>query len=148
MNRVRVTKIFPFEMAHALHGYDGNCAQIHGHSYRLHVTIIGHPISDSGSPKLGMVIDFGDLKKIVNERIISKLDHALVLSKAGGSVYSEAKEPLQRALYMDFQPTCENLISYISSELRPYFSSEVSLHSLRLEETATSFAEWFAMDND
>ena len=65
MATIRVTKSFTFEMAHALWNYDGPCRNIHGHSYELLVTISGHPITDENSPKLGMVMDFGDLKKIV-----------------------------------------------------------------------------------
>ena len=65
MARIRITKEFKFETAHALMGYDGLCKHIHGHSYELLVTVIGHPIEDESNPKLGMVMDFGDLKKIV-----------------------------------------------------------------------------------
>jgi len=66
----RITKQFTFETGHALYGYDGKCRNIHGHSYKLSVTVIGKPISDSSNVKYGMVIDFGDLKKIVNKEIV------------------------------------------------------------------------------
>ena len=64
---IRITKHFDFETGHALYGYDGKCKNVHGHSYKLWVTVIGKPISDVNNVKLGMVIDFGDLKKIVKE---------------------------------------------------------------------------------
>jgi len=64
---IRITKEFKFEMAHALKGYDGPCKNIHGHSYELMVTILGYPVVDESSPKLGMVMDFGDLKKNCQE---------------------------------------------------------------------------------
>ena len=73
MNRkqlIRITKEFKFEMAHALMGYDGLCRNIHGHSYGLNVTVAGYPIDEEGHPKLGMVMDFGDLKKIVRKAIV------------------------------------------------------------------------------
>ncbi len=70
MPTVRVTRIFRFEMAHALWGYDGLCKNIHGHSYVLKVTVAGSPITDPDDRKLGMVIDFGDLKRIVNKQIV------------------------------------------------------------------------------
>ena len=79
---IRLTKIFNFEMAHALYGYDGPCKNIHGHSDKLSVTIIGIPIKDSKSPKIGMVADFSDIKKVVGETIIQLLDHALVLNES------------------------------------------------------------------
>ncbi len=65
MSTIRITKQFNFETGHALYGYDGKCRNVHGHSYKLSVTVIGTPITDTAHVKLGMVIDFGDLKKIV-----------------------------------------------------------------------------------
>src|SRR5690606_19438176 len=78
---IRLTKMFEIEMAHALKGYDGLCKYIHGHSYKLEVTIKGTPINDHTNPKNGMVMDFKDLKKIVKEHILNVYDHALVLEK-------------------------------------------------------------------
>ena len=65
MSNIRITKQFNFETGHALYGYDGKCTNVHGHSYKLSVTVIGKPIEDTCNVKYGMVIDFGDLKKIV-----------------------------------------------------------------------------------
>ena len=79
MATIRLTKEFSFEAAHALDGYDGPCREIHGHSYRLFVTVKGHPSEDSRDPKYGMVMDFGILKRIVQEEVVSTFDHALVL---------------------------------------------------------------------
>ena len=67
MSNIRITKKFSFETGHALYGYDGKCKNVHGHSYKLSVTVIGSPITDLSNVKLGMVIDFTDLKKIVKE---------------------------------------------------------------------------------
>ena len=79
MTVIRLTKEFSFEAAHALDGYDGPCREIHGHSYRLFVTVKGCPAAGEGDPKCGMVMDFGVLKRIVNEEIVSHFDHSLVL---------------------------------------------------------------------
>ena len=68
MSKIRITKSFSFETGHALYGYDGLCKNVHGHSYKLDVTVIGSPISDSNNVKYGMVIDFKDLH--VNHRMI------------------------------------------------------------------------------
>ncbi len=73
MAKIRLTKKFHFEMAHALKGYDGLCAHFHGHSYYLTITIIGEPICQNEHPKNGMIMDFGDLKKMVHEEIIDHL---------------------------------------------------------------------------
>ena len=81
MATIRLTKEFTFEAAHSLEGYDGACREIHGHSYRLFVTIKGEPSTDAYDPKQGMVMDFGVLKRIVNEQIVSQFDHAFVMRR-------------------------------------------------------------------
>ena len=62
---ISITKEFKFETGHALYGYDGLCKNVHGHSYKLSVTVSGTPISDPKNKKYGMVMDFGDLKEII-----------------------------------------------------------------------------------
>ena len=81
MSQIRITKQFSFETGHALFGYDGKCRNVHGHSYKLSVTVIGQPITKVGAVKLGMVIDFSDLKKIVKEEVVDVFDHATVFNK-------------------------------------------------------------------
>ena len=81
MSKIRITKQFSFETGHALYGYDGKCKNVHGHSYKLSVTVIGTPILDHSNVKYGMVIDFSDLKKIVREEIVDQFDHATVFNK-------------------------------------------------------------------
>ena len=77
---IRITKEFKFETGHALYGYDGLCKNVHGHSYKLSVTLLGTPITDPDHVKYGMVMDFSDLKKIVNKTIVTPFDHATVLN--------------------------------------------------------------------
>lgn len=77
---IRITKIFTFETAHVLYNYDGKCKNMHGHSYKLFVTVKGNPINDLENPKNGMVVDFGDIKKIVKEEIIDVWDHAVLIN--------------------------------------------------------------------
>ncbi len=147
MANIRVTKIFRFEMAHALWGYDGLCKNIHGHSYILKVTVLGKPIDDPDNIKLGMVIDFGDLKRVVNKNIVDVFDHSLVLSrKAPVEKFENIPEMFDRRIWVDFQPTAENLVVYYADILREKLPENVLLHSIRLYETANSYAEWFAED--
>ena len=136
MKKIRLTKEFNFEMAHALWKYDGLCKNIHGHSYILEVTIIGEPISDENNPKLGMVMDFGELKSIINKEIINKLDHCLVInSKTPKTQISNLSEITERLIIVDYQPTCENLLIDFAQRLKRYFSDTIKLHSLKLRET-------------
>lgn len=135
-------------MAHALFGYDGPCKNIHGHTYHLSVTLMGIPIQDGGDVKLGMVVDFGDLKAIVKAQILDTYDHALVLNDNAPYSKSEViSNEFEKVILVPYQPTCENLLLSFVEKLKPLFSEDKKLISIRLEETPTSFAEWNAGDN-
>lgn len=149
MATIRLTKEFSFEAAHALEGYDGPCREIHGHSYRLFVTVKGRPSTVEGDPKCGMVMDFGLLKRIVSEEIVARLDHALILWATPEN--RPLRETLARQfgniVEVDYQPTCENMLDDFARRIAARLPRGAELWSLRLHETATSFAEWFAEDN-
>ncbi len=149
MSVIRLTKEFTFEAAHMLEGYDGLCREIHGHSYRLFVTIKGEPESDITSPKLGMVMDFGVLKRIVNEQIVDRLDHSFMMrnTPAAKQIAEELGMRFSKIVFTDYQPTCENMLGDFAERLLCALPDHIELHSLRLHETATSFAEWYASDN-
>jgi 6-pyruvoyltetrahydropterin/6-carboxytetrahydropterin synthase len=149
MSNIRITKQFSFETGHALYGYDGKCKNVHGHSYRLDVTVIGTPIAENTNVKFGMVIDFTDLKKIVKEEIVDVFDHATVFNKNTPHV-ELAKELSDRdhnVLLVDYQPTSEMMVIDFAEKIKLRLPKKIKLHSLKLQETATSFAEWFASDN-
>ena len=149
MSRIRITKQFTFETGHALYGYDGKCRNVHGHSYKLSVTVIGSPITDTSHVKLGMVIDFGDLKKIVKEEVEDVFDHATVFNK--NTPHMELAKELQErghnVILVDYQPTSENMVIDFADKIKARLPKEISLFSLKLQETETSYAEWFASDN-
>ena len=143
---LRITKEFRFEGAHALMGYDGRCRNLHGHSYILYVTIKGEPLNGTQSPKEGMVIDFKILKSIVNESILDIFDHAVILHK-DATLSEEVAKEYDNVVLTDFQPSTENLICYFAEKISKSLPENVQLFSLKLHETASSYAEWFASDN-
>ncbi|KJF42872.1 6-pyruvoyl trahydropterin synthase family protein [Draconibacterium sediminis] len=148
MAKIRVTKKFHFEMGHALHNYDGLCRNIHGHTYNMEVTLLGEIREEKGHPKDGMVIDFGKLKKLVKDKIVNVYDHSLVVSR----IYADKNQEhllkaTERLIVHDFQPTSENMCVYFAGVIQQELPEDVSLYSIRLYETATSYAEWFAEDN-
>ena len=149
MTHIRITKQFSFETGHALYGYDGKCKNVHGHSYRLDVTVIGSPITDSSNVKYGMVIDFSDLKKIAKEEIVDVFDHATVFNKNTPHVElaRELKSRGHNVLLVDYQPTSEMMVIDFADKIKSRLPENIKLHSLKLQETATSFAEWYASDN-
>jgi 6-pyruvoyltetrahydropterin/6-carboxytetrahydropterin synthase len=148
MSHIRITKEFRFESAHALLGYDGPCRNIHGHSYELSVTVIGTPVSDPDLAKFGMVMDFSDLKKIIRKEIIDPFDHALILNSAAPVDELRKIGPsFSRIIAVPYQPTSENFLLDFAERIRKLLPEGVKLHCMRLRETATSYAEWYAEDN-
>ena len=149
MSKIRITKQFSFETGHALFGYDGKCRNVHGHSYKLSVTVIGSPIEEKGAVKLVMVIDFSYLKKIVKEEVVDVFDHATVFNKNTPHI-ELAKELTNRGhavILADYQPTSENMVLDFADKIKARLPKNITLFSLKLQETDSSFAEWFASDN-
>ena len=145
---IRVTKKFTFDMAHALYGYDGPCKNIHGHTYTLSVTLIGKVISDNLNPKNGMVIDFTDFKKVVKDNVIDVFDHSLVLNlNSPHAQLNDLNNNFEKINYVPYQPSCENLIVDFSERIKSKLPDNILVKNLKLEETPTSFAEWFLDDN-
>jgi len=118
---ITICKEFKFSAAHKLPYYDGKCKELHGHGFKLQIEVTGDIIKEG--PKQGMIIDFGDLKKIINEIVIERLDHKFL------------------NLYMG-NPTAENLIKDIGKKLPCYLPDGIKLIEIRLWETDTSFARW------
>lgn len=149
MPKIRITKQFTFETGHALYGYDGKCRNVHGHSYKLAVTVIGTPIEDTTNVKYGMVIDFGDLKKIVKEEVVDVFDHATVFNKNTPHI-ELAKELSERGhdvILVEYQPTSENMVIDFADKIKSRLPENLKLYSLRLQETDSSYAEWHQSDN-
>lgn len=148
MTQIRVTKIFSLEMAHALWNYNGACRNIHGHSYKLYVTLIGKPVKNINDVKNGMVLDFKDLNELVKKSIIREFDHSFVIQKnAVDNKMFQMDQMFERLKVVEFQPTVENLLIHFAELLKNILPPEIKLHSLKLQETETSYAEWFNSDN-
>lgn len=119
---ITITKIFGFEACHHLPKYDGVCKNLHGHSYKLHVTVGGGLRDRKEDPKTGMVMDFKDLKKIVEEEVINKYDHTNL---------------------NDFfkNPTAEIMCRTFAVDIDKRLPTDVRLVSVKLWETEDSYAE-------
>ncbi|WP_312207544.1 6-pyruvoyl trahydropterin synthase family protein [Epilithonimonas hominis] len=146
---IRITKIFNFETAHVLYNYDGKCKNMHGHSYKLFVTVKGNPIKDLDHHKNGMVVDFGDIKKIVKEEIVDIWDHAVLVN--GDSPHKLLGESLEnqghKVIFCKYQPTCENMLYDIAAKIKSKLPNHVQLAYLKLHETENSYGEWIAEEN-
>lgn len=138
-----ITKIFRFETAHAIHHYPGSCANIHGHSYELHVTVQATQPSDDFLKGLGILIDFKDLKALVQHYAISALDHRLIVSQA---YLAEVNKNFSESelVVLEVEPTAENLLIFLRNQIRAHLPEGIQLTSLKLWETRDSYAEWSA----
>ena len=147
---IRITKEFKFETGHALYGYDGLCKNVHGHSYKLSVTLLGTPITDPDHVKYGMVMDFSDLKKIVNDTIVTPFDHATVLNV--DSPHKELADTMEsrghKIMRVQYQPTSEMMVLDFAEKIKARLPEQLKLHHLILRETERSFAEWYALDEE
>lgn len=127
--KVSVTKIFTFDSAHRLDDYIGKCANLHGHTYKLEVTIKGR------TDHRGIVVDFGDIKSIVNEKIIGPYDHRFLND------------------LLPFNTTAENMVVHffelVDNHLKEIEDgNEAVLMRMRLWETPTAYAELTREDFD
>jgi 6-pyruvoyltetrahydropterin/6-carboxytetrahydropterin synthase len=138
---LRITKIFHFEMAHAINDYPGSCKNVHGHSYELHVTVAADKDHDYYIAAPGFITDFKELKELVGSCIIQTLDHKLLLSNAY-AVNHPAITAEENLVVWEAEPTAENLLIYIQRCISKKLDEGVRLVALKLYETKDSYAEW------
>jgi len=133
---MRITKIITTETAHRLMHHGGKCSSLHGHSYRWEVTIEG----DTGI--YGMVMDFAELKSILKTCIEEPFDHAVVLHKDDrlANIIDEIFPEFNLYIF-DMQPTAENFARLVAMEINHKLPRSLVLRSVKVWETATSFAE-------
>ena len=136
-----LTKIFHFEMAHAIHGYPGPCKNIHGHSYELHVTVCSVNGHNGYLPAPGFLIDFKEIKKLVTMAVIEQFDHKIILSR-DFLLKNPSFASQENLVAWEVEPTAENLLVYMMQLLAERLPGEVRLVQLKLYETKDSYAEW------
>lgn len=138
---MEVTKIFSFEMAHAIQGYQGACRHIHGHSYILHISVSHTQLPSGYLPDPGFIIDFKQLKQIVKSNVIDRFDHSLVVSQAylkehPGFLIQENCE------VWEYEPTAENILLFILNLLGKEMPPDIKITSAKLYETKDSYVSW------
>ncbi len=143
--KIRITKEFDFEAAHALDGYNGKCKDIHGHSYHLEMTYLGTPKPEKTISDCGMVVDFGKIKQIIKTKVLPLFDHRLILRK--DTRFKEIKSINERIRLVDYQPTCENMLIEIIEILKKNEPKGTTIVKGFLRETANSYAQWNIEDN-
>ncbi len=106
-----------FDSAHFLHGYNGKCANIHGHHWFVEVKILSDKLHECGENR-GMILDFSDFKQAVKE-LAASFDHTLIYEKntLKSTTIAALKEEGFSLLETDFRPTAENFAAHIYAEL-------------------------------
>lgn len=133
---VQIAKEFRWEMGHRLMFHNGGCQNLHGHSYRLRVTLHGSVGDD------GMIMDFSELKKIVKP-IIAEIDHCMMLHEKDDEFIKFMKTHGMKLITLPVHPTAENIAIYLGEKIKIELKShyQVKKITLRLQETATAWAE-------
>lgn len=138
---LKITKIFRFQMAHAIYGYSGACKNIHGHSYELHVGVSSHFRETTYIVSPGIILDFKEIKKLVQDAVIEKFDHRLLLSH-DYIARNPSISSLENIVIFEAEPTAENLLIYIKKILQKTLPDKIKLVHLKIFETKNSYAEW------
>ncbi|WP_207694597.1 queuosine biosynthesis protein QueD [Enterococcus sp. DIV0212c] len=138
-----ITKIFQFDMAHMLDGHDGKCRNLHGHTYKLKTGIKGDLVQNG--PKKGMVMDYGEIKDIVNENILSKMDHAYIFDK-NSKVESEISSILiknnQKVYCFEERTTAENLSKHIYKILKGKIPNLIFVEVFETPSSSAYFGDY------
>lgn len=143
MKEVRVTRQFNIPMAHRLTNYDGPCKNLHGHTYKLEVTIAANKLD-----KDGMVIDFRKLKVMVNDNIVKGFDHSMVVNTHGDAIDLQLLQNSQQAgmklALCSSNTTTENLAmvmgSILEDKINAFDGERIHLSRIRLWESPYSYA--------
>ncbi|MBU3567209.1 6-carboxytetrahydropterin synthase QueD [Polynucleobacter alcilacus] len=143
---ISITRRLEFDSGHRIPNHDGQCRHLHGHRYAIEVTLTGEVIEQPGQADDGMVLDFGDIKRLTNQYVVDLWDHAFLVAKEDeGLVAFLASLPNHKTVVMEHVPTVENLANAAFTILQPVFSQafggRLELSSLRLYETPNCWAD-------
>ena len=143
---MRITRRLEFDAGHRIPDHASQCRHLHGHRYALEVTLSGSIIKADGAPVNGLVMDFADVKRIANELVVSRWDHAF-LAYRGDSIVIEflASMPGHKTIVLDVVPTAENLAAEAFRILEPayhdVYGNDLRLERVRLYETPNCWAD-------
>ena len=143
-----ITKEFHFEMAHVLSNYVGKCGNLHGHSYRLLVTLACDDYN-LGIKSEGMVLDFTDVKEMLNN-LVDSMDHAFAVNIKSEDIFERSiwricEECDKRLIKFPFRTTAENMSEWIYKEIEEKLShldSRIKVYKVQLYETASGSATY------
>jgi len=143
---MKITRRLEFDAGHRIPQHGSQCRNLHGHRYVIEVSLVGDTVADAGAANEGMVLDFSDIKTLVNEHIVLRWDHAFLVYE-GDSVVREFLESLpgHKTVVVPMIPTAENLARLAFNTLAPLFEARyqdrLRLDRVRLYETPNCWAD-------
>ncbi len=149
MYTTQITRKVEFDAGHRIPSHDSKCRNVHGHRYVLEVTIEGPVKANRGLSDDGMVVDFSNIKQILNDLFVDKWDHAFLVYELDSSMRA-ALESLfvgHNTVVLPFIPTAEKLAEYVFDTLSDYLilvNSPCKVFRVKLYETPNCFAEIYA----
>lgn len=143
---ISITRRLEFDSGHRIPNHDGQCRHLHGHRYAIEITLTGEVADHPGKADDGMVLDFGDIKRLTNQYVVDLWDHAFLVAKEDeGLVAFLSTLPGHKTVIMEYVPTVENLANAAFTILQPVFSKafngRLGLSSVRLYETPNCWAD-------
>jgi 6-pyruvoyltetrahydropterin/6-carboxytetrahydropterin synthase len=143
---MRITRRLEFDAGHRIPDHASQCRHLHGHRYALEVTLSGAIIKADGAAVNGMVMDFADVKRIANERVVARWDHAFLAYRGDSAVVDFlASMPGHKTVVLDVVPTAENLAAeafrILDTAYRDTYGNDLRLERVRLYETPNCWAD-------
>ncbi|WP_353431782.1 6-carboxytetrahydropterin synthase QueD [Polynucleobacter sp. MWH-UH23A] len=145
-SNISITRRLEFDSGHRIPNHDGQCRHLHGHRYAIEVTLSGEVADHPGKADDGMVLDFGDIKRLTNQYVVEPWDHAFLVAKEDEKLVAFlASLPNHKTVIMDHVPTVENLANTAFAILQPVFNKafggRLELSAVRLYETPNCWAD-------
>jgi 6-pyruvoyltetrahydropterin/6-carboxytetrahydropterin synthase len=145
-SNISITRRLEFDSGHRIPNHDGQCRHLHGHRYAIEVTLTGEVADHPGKADDGMVLDFGDIKRLTNQYVVEPWDHAFLVAKEDEKLVSFlASLPNHKTVIIEHVPTVENLATTAFAILQPVFNKafggRLELSAVRLYETPNCWAD-------
>ena len=145
-SNISITRRLEFDSGHRIPNHDGQCRHLHGHRYAIEVTLTGEVADHPGKADDGMVLDFGDIKRLTNQYVVEPWDHAFLVAKEDEKLVGFlASLPNHKTVIMEHVPTVENLATTAFAILQPVFNKafggRLELSAVRLYETPNCWAD-------
>ena len=145
-SNISITRRLEFDSGHRIPNHDGQCRHLHGHRYAIEVTLTGEVADHPGKADDGMVLDFGDIKRLTNQYVVEPWDHAFLVAREDEALVAFlASLPNHKTVIMEHVPTVENLATTAFAILQPVFNQafggRLQLSAVRLYETPNCWAD-------